>query len=191
MSPTYVYAAGPPGDAAFHQHDFPDPVQRGFVCGQPEHAELFTGVSGPGRPHQTRHHDLPQRNPALNPLNLIPDMSFSSIQNYANPSMSDGTPYFNQNTIYSFIDNISKIHGSHVFKAGDLFRTHAEDPERRSADPGQHQLQHRRQQSGRLEQLLRQRAARQLRQLLGSAAAARNRITFSPTRNGLSRTIGR
>jgi hypothetical protein len=64
---------------------------------------------------------LPQRNPALNPLNLIPDMSFSSIQNYANPSMSDGTPYFNQNTIYSFIDNISKIHGSHVIKAGIYF----------------------------------------------------------------------
>jgi hypothetical protein len=61
---------------------------------------------------------IQQRNPALNPLNLIPNMTFSSIQNYANPSMSDGTPYFNQNTIYSFTDNISKIHGSHVFKVG-------------------------------------------------------------------------
>jgi len=29
-------------------------------------------------------------------LNLIPDMTFSSIQNYANPTMNDGTPYFNQ-----------------------------------------------------------------------------------------------
>lgn len=64
---------------------------------------------------------IPQRNPALNPLNSIPDMSFSSIPNYANPSMSDGTPYFNQNTIYSFVDNVSKIHGSHVFKAGIYF----------------------------------------------------------------------
>ena len=62
--------------------------------------------------------NLPQRNASLNPQNLIPDMSFSSIQNYANPSMSDGTPYFNQNTIYSFIDNVSKIQGSHVLKAG-------------------------------------------------------------------------
>ena len=65
--------------------------------------------------------DIPQRNPALNPLNLIPDMSFSSVQNYANPSMHDGTPYFNQNTVYSFIDNISKVHGSHVFKMGIYF----------------------------------------------------------------------
>jgi hypothetical protein len=64
---------------------------------------------------------IPQRNPALNPLNLIPDMTFSSIQNYANPSLSDGTPYFNQNTIYSFVDNISKVYGAHVFKMGIYF----------------------------------------------------------------------
>ena len=65
--------------------------------------------------------NIPQRNAALNPLNLIPDMSFSSIQNYANPSMSDGTPYFNNNTIYSFIDNVSKVQGSHVIKTGIYF----------------------------------------------------------------------
>ena len=64
---------------------------------------------------------IPQRNPALNPLNLIPDMTFSSVQNYANPSMNDGTPYFNQNTIYSFVDNVSKVRGSHVFKMGVYF----------------------------------------------------------------------
>jgi hypothetical protein len=65
--------------------------------------------------------NLPQRNPALNPLNLIPDMTFSGIQNYANPTMNDGTPYFNQNTIYSFIDNVSKIYGTHTFKVGLYF----------------------------------------------------------------------
>jgi hypothetical protein len=61
---------------------------------------------------------LAQRNPALNTLNAIPDMSFGGIQNAANPSMSDGTPYFNQNTIYSFIDNVSKVFGKHSLKAG-------------------------------------------------------------------------
>ena len=66
--------------------------------------------------------DIPERTPALNPLNLIPAMTFSSIQNYANPSTSvDGTPYYNQNTIYSLIDNISKVKGSHVFKTGIYF----------------------------------------------------------------------
>jgi hypothetical protein len=63
--------------------------------------------------------DIPARNPALNPLNLIPVMSFSSIQNYAHPSTySGGNPYFNQNNIYSLIDNVSKVKGSHVFKMG-------------------------------------------------------------------------
>jgi len=61
---------------------------------------------------------LAQRNPALNILNEIPTMSFSGIQNYANPSLSTGTPYYNRNTIYSFIDNVSKIYGTHTIKAG-------------------------------------------------------------------------
>jgi hypothetical protein len=64
---------------------------------------------------------IPQRNPALNPQNIIPDMTFGGIQNYANPSLSDGTPYFNQNTIYSFVDNVSKVMGTHVFKTGLYF----------------------------------------------------------------------
>ena len=65
--------------------------------------------------------NIPQRNPSLNPLNSIPDMSFSSIQNYANPSMSDGTPYYNHNSIYSVIDNVSMVRGSHTFKTGIYF----------------------------------------------------------------------
>ena len=64
---------------------------------------------------------IPQRNPSLNVLNAIPDMTFSGIQNYANPSMSDGTPYFNQNTIYSFTDNVSKVWRSHILKVGLYF----------------------------------------------------------------------
>ncbi len=62
--------------------------------------------------------NIPQRNPSLNPLNMIPNMSFGSITNAANPSFSDGTPYFNRNTIYSFVDNLSKIAGTHTIKAG-------------------------------------------------------------------------
>jgi hypothetical protein len=61
---------------------------------------------------------LGQRNPSLNVLNAIPNMSFGGIQNAANPSMSDGTPYFNQNTIFSFTDNLSKVWQTHTFKAG-------------------------------------------------------------------------
>ena len=61
--------------------------------------------------------DIPQRDPALNPLNIIPQMTFSE-QNYANPSPAGTNPYFNQNTIWSGVDNISKVKGSHIFKLG-------------------------------------------------------------------------
>jgi hypothetical protein len=62
--------------------------------------------------------NIPQRNPALNPYNMIPNMTFGSVQNAANPSMSDGTPYWNRNTIYSVVDNVSKIWGTHTLKFG-------------------------------------------------------------------------
>jgi hypothetical protein len=32
--------------------------------------------------------------------------------------MSDGTPYFNRNTIFSFFDNVSRVHGTHSYKIG-------------------------------------------------------------------------
>ena len=65
--------------------------------------------------------NIPQRNPSLNPLNLIPAMTFSSIQHYANPSLRAATPGFWDNTVYSFIDNLSKIQGTHTLKAGVYF----------------------------------------------------------------------
>ncbi len=61
---------------------------------------------------------IAQRNPALSPDNLIPNMTFGGIQNAANPSINDGTPYFNQNTIYHLTDNVSKIWRTHSFKTG-------------------------------------------------------------------------
>jgi hypothetical protein len=65
--------------------------------------------------------DIAQRNPSLNPLNLIPNMSFGGIANAANPSLSNGTPYFNRNTIFSVIDNVTRVAGAHALKAGIYF----------------------------------------------------------------------
>ncbi len=62
--------------------------------------------------------DIPQWRPELNPGGLIPNMTFSSVPNYANPSMSNGVPYYNSNTIFSFVENLSKVHGTHTFKFG-------------------------------------------------------------------------
>jgi len=65
--------------------------------------------------------DIPQRNPALNPLRLIPNMTFGSISNAANPSMNDGTPYFNRNTIFQVSDHLSKVWETHTIKTGASF----------------------------------------------------------------------
>ncbi len=77
--------------------------------------------------------DIPQRNPALNPLNIIPNMTFGGIQNAANPSLNNGLPYFNQNTIYSVTDNVSKIRGSHTIKTG-LYYEHTQKIQSASPD---------------------------------------------------------
>ena len=49
---------------------------------------------------------------------MIPNMTFSSVPNYANPSMHAGIPYYNANTIFSFVNNLSKISGTHMLKFG-------------------------------------------------------------------------
>lgn len=62
---------------------------------------------------------IPQRSPALNVLNSIPDMTFGgNVPNPANASMHNILPYFNQNTIFSAFDNVSRIHGKHNYKFG-------------------------------------------------------------------------
>ncbi|MFB3828256.1 MAG: carboxypeptidase regulatory-like domain-containing protein [Bryobacteraceae bacterium] len=61
---------------------------------------------------------IPQWYPQNNPAGLIPSMSFSSVPNYANPSMHAGIPYYNSNTIFSLVENLSKIHGTHMLKFG-------------------------------------------------------------------------
>jgi hypothetical protein len=62
--------------------------------------------------------DIPQWNPALNPNGWIPGMTFSGINNFANPSAYQGMPYYNTNTIFSFVENLAKISGTHTFKTG-------------------------------------------------------------------------
>jgi len=65
--------------------------------------------------------DIPQRNPALNPVDIIPNMTFSSIQNYANPTMYNELPYWNTNPIYQLNDNVSKVWETHTFKLGFFY----------------------------------------------------------------------
>lgn len=61
---------------------------------------------------------ITQWRPDLNPAGFIPNMTFGGVSNYANPSLSNGIPYKNVNHIFSFVENLSKVHGKHSLKAG-------------------------------------------------------------------------
>jgi hypothetical protein len=62
--------------------------------------------------------NIAQWNPDLNPEGFIPNMTFASVPNYANPSLNNGIPYYNSNTIFSLVQNFSKIWRTHTVKFG-------------------------------------------------------------------------
>ncbi|MBM3785116.1 MAG: hypothetical protein FJW30_12190 [Acidobacteria bacterium] len=80
--------------------------------------------------------NLPQWNPGLNDGNYIPNMSFSQVQNWANPSMSDGVPYDNANLILAVTDNLSKIWRTHQFKFGLYYERTRKDQSANAATRG-------------------------------------------------------
>ncbi len=62
---------------------------------------------------------LPQLNPAINPLNLVPNATFGGvIQNAPQLNIEQRFPFFGTNNIWNWSDNLSKIWGSHNLKAG-------------------------------------------------------------------------
>ena len=69
---------------------------------------------------------LGQWYPSSNELNYLPGMSFSDVPNAAGFSYDSRTPIHGATTIFTFIDNITKVHGRHTFKAGvTIMRTRA------------------------------------------------------------------
>jgi hypothetical protein len=81
--------------------------------------KLYASPASPDRvKRSTTGIDIPQWYPENNASGLIPSMTFSSVPNYANPSMHAGIPYYNSNTIFSLVQNFSKIHGTHMLKFG-------------------------------------------------------------------------
>ena len=78
---------------------------------------------------------LPQWNPALNPGDLIANISFNRT-NAANPSLSNGLPYYNSNTIFSLVENISKIARTHTYKFGVYLERTRKDQTANSATRG-------------------------------------------------------
>jgi hypothetical protein len=71
--------------------------------------------------------DLPQWNPSINSMGWIPNMTFSSVPNFANPTVHNGMPYYNTNTIFNFVENLSKVWGTHTTMAGLYFERTRKD----------------------------------------------------------------
>jgi hypothetical protein len=80
--------------------------------------------------------DLPQWNPGLNDGGYIPNMNFSQVQNWANPSLNDGIPYDNANLILAITDNLSKIWRTHQIKMGFYFERTRKDQSASAATRG-------------------------------------------------------
>src|SRR5262245_24855073 len=61
---------------------------------------------------------LPQFSPAINPLNLIPNATFSGVNSAPQFNIEPRFPFFGTNNIWNVSDNLSKIWGGHNVKAG-------------------------------------------------------------------------
>ncbi|MCL4782502.1 MAG: carboxypeptidase regulatory-like domain-containing protein [Bryobacterales bacterium] len=59
-----------------------------------------------------------QLNPAVNPLGLIPNATFGGIQNAANLFMEGRFPFYQRLHAFNLTNNVTKMLGSHTFKAG-------------------------------------------------------------------------
>ncbi len=55
--------------------------------------------------------------PAANESKAIPNVTFGGVPNYINPSLGN-IPYTNENPVFTFSDNLSKVAGTHALKAG-------------------------------------------------------------------------
>jgi hypothetical protein len=62
--------------------------------------------------------NLPQWRPELNPLGIIPNMTFGVPGTSPNPSLSNSMPYKNVNHIFNVTQNISKVRGTHYIRGG-------------------------------------------------------------------------
>lgn len=65
--------------------------------------------------------DIPQWYPHLNPHGIVPNMTFSGVPNYANPSLHAALPAIIFNPIVSVAENYSRVMGTHAFKTGLYF----------------------------------------------------------------------
>src|SRR5512138_2133213 len=115
------YAA--PGDGillAFQQTLSPTMINE-FTFGVTRGVERITPLQASDLTRITRAEvgfNLPQFNPVINDLNLIPNATFGGVPNAANMAIEARFPFAASNNLFDYIDNFTKIAGAHSLKAG-------------------------------------------------------------------------
>jgi hypothetical protein len=80
--------------------------------------------------------DLPQFFPQANPLGLLPNATFGGVPNAGSITYESRFPFFGTQTIWNFKDNLSKVRGKHLFKAGFFLEKSARNAARSSVFNG-------------------------------------------------------
>jgi hypothetical protein len=92
-----------------------------FVFGASENTRDYYAQNTDVVSRKTTGINVPQWYPGNNPDAMIPNMSFGGVSNAASPNLPTVFPYYNANTIFSVVDNVSKVAGTHTYKAGFYF----------------------------------------------------------------------
>jgi hypothetical protein len=79
---------------------------------------------------------LPQFYPQANPLNLLPNATFSGVPNAISLSYESRFPFFGTGTLWTIGDNLSKAAGAHQLKAGFFAEIVARNTARKSSFNG-------------------------------------------------------
>ena len=80
--------------------------------------------------------NLPQFHPEINPLNLIPNATFGGVVGAPQLNIEQRFPFFGTNNIWNWSDNLSKVRGAHILKAGFYIEKTTRNAARASAFNG-------------------------------------------------------
>jgi len=87
-----------------------------FNFGATTRGQTFNPVN-PEKVARSRMGNIGQWYPGSNESGAIPDVTFGGVPNYINGSLGN-IPYTNENPVFTFTDNLSKLWGRHSLKAG-------------------------------------------------------------------------
>ena len=87
-----------------------------YTMGATTRGQTFNPAD-PSKVARSRMGNIPQWYPASNESKAIPNVTFGGVQNPINPSLGN-IPYTNENPVFTFADNLSKVRGTHALKFG-------------------------------------------------------------------------